>query len=444
MKKFNMVYQRAHWFWFLTLGCSLSVVAQTQQEKTNYVLLDGYYKSKEYTKAIEPLDWLLKNSPKFHKNVYIKGSKLYHKLVQQTQNPELKRTYQDKALQIYDLRIRHFGEEAKVLKQKAYYAPYYWGQRPDKSEELHDLYKKIIELSGDNTDSQVISNYMYLVFQKYRKELLKGKEVIDIYDQLTRVIEHNLAKKPKEWQETRKYVDDIFTKIALMKRDNGEGPLLDCEFIERYYMPQYNENPNDIKIIKKVISYIILVRRQNPAIPCGNNATFVQLNEKLFNHAPTYKGALLIIKLYQKLGDKQKVEELTYQLPELAKTNETKAEANLKVARYESRKGKYQEARKLALAAIKFDANKAVEAYGLIANLYYNSGKMCTHKNPVLARAAYVAAYHMYQKAGSTAGMAKAKAQCPKVETAFSYGYKTGQLITVGCWIGGKVKLITR
>jgi len=444
MEKFNMVNRLTRWLWLLLLGCVLSVAAQAQEERTKYALLADYYKGKEYKKAIEPLDWLLKNSPKFHKNVYIKGSKLYHKLAAQTDSPQLKKTYQDKALKIYDLRIQHFGEEAKVLSQKGYYAPYYWGQRPDKTEELYTLYKKIIQLNGNTTQAQVISNYMYMVFQKYQQEQIKGTEVIEVYDQLTKIIEHNLAKAPKEWQDTKKYVDDIFTKVAVMKRKNGEEPLLNCAFIEKYYMPQYNEDPNDIKVIKKIVSYLILVRRQNPAAPCGNNATFVQLNEKLFNQAPTYEGGALMIKLYQKLGDKQKVGELTYKLPELAITNENKAQAKLKVAKYESRKGKYTEARKLAQEAAQLDPGKASESYNFIAGLYYSSGKICTNKNPVLARAVYVAAYHMYKKAGNAAGMAKAKAQCPKLETAFSYGYKAGQLITVGCWIGGKVKLITR
>ncbi|HAS38824.1 MAG TPA: hypothetical protein DCS93_00025 [Microscillaceae bacterium] len=444
MEKFNVVNRRAQWLCLLLLGCSLSVIAQTQEERTKYVLLNDYYKDKDYKKAIEPLDWFLKNSPKFHKNIYIKGSKLYHKLAEQTQDAQLKMTYQDKALKIYDLRIQHFGEEAKVLKQKGYYAPYYWSQRPDKAEELYTLYKKIIQLHGSNTYSQVISNYMYMVFQKYQKEQLKGPEVIEVYDQLTKIIEDNLTKAPKEWQETKKYVDNIFTKIAVMKRKDGKEPLLNCAFIEKYYMPQYNENPNDIKIIKKIISYLILVRRQDPTAPCGNNATFVQLNEKLFNEAPTYEGGLLMIKLYQKLGDKQKVEELTYKLPELAIVNENKAQAKLKVARYESKKGKYTKARRLAQEAAQLNPGKATEAYNFIAGLYYSSGKICTDKNPVLARAVYVAAYHMYKKAGNASGMAKAKAQCPELTTAFSYNYKDGQLITVGCWIGGKVKLITR
>lgn len=471
MKKFNMVYRHTPWLYLVWLSCSLSAVAQTQQEKTNYVLLDGYCKSREYKKAIEPLDWLLKNSPKFHKNVYIKGYKLYHKLAEQASDPQLKKAYQDKALKIYDLRVMHFGEAPKVLNMKGYYAYYYWSQRADKEDELYHLYQKIIELNGDNTYAQCIQNYMYMIFQRYQRMQIEGVRVIEIYDQLTQIIEHNLTKaieaspqndpkkadpkkedpkkddqedEKKEWKEIKKYVDDVFTKIVLMRRENEEKPLLDCEFIEKYYLPQYHQNPNDIKLIKKIVRDMLLVRRYNPAADCGRSAVFVELNEKLFYHAPTYKRATLMIKLYKILGNEQKVEEIIYRLPEFAQTKEAKAEANMTVAQYKRKKGRYQEARKLALEAMRLDPGKAAQAYHFIGDLYYSSGKICSHKNPVLARAAYVAAYHMYQKAGNARGMARAKVQCPDLTVAFTYNYKAGQLIEVGCWIGGKVKLITR
>lgn len=447
MKKLNTVNKRVRWLWLGLLFCSLGAMAQTHQEKTNYVLLDGYYKSKEYTKAIEPLDWLLTNSPKFHKNIYIKGYNLYHKLAQQTQDAKLKKTYQDKALQIYDQRVKHFGEAPKVLNQKGHYAFYYWSQRPDKEEELFQLYKKIVKLNGNATYFQSISNYMYIVYQKYQKGKLKGPETIEIYDQLTKIIEHNLINNPKEkkdWEEVKKYVDDIFTKIALMKGKYGKPPLLTCEFIEKYYMPLYNENPNDIKIIKKIVDFIILVRRQNPAAPCGNSTTFVILNEKLFKENPTFRNCEILIRMNLKLDYVEQAERLTYKLLELAKNNKEKAKANLAVAKLKRKKGDKIGARKHALEVIKFDPSKTAQMYSFIGELYYNSGTICTHKNPVLARVAYMAAYWMHQKAGNTKGMAKSKAQCPTKEKAFTYGYAEGQLIPVGCWIGGKVKLITR
>lgn len=426
------------------LAMPLLTFAQTTEEKTNYVLLDDFYKNKQYQKAITPLNWFLKNSPEFHKNIYIKGYNVYHNLVKKTNDPKLKSEYQDKALQIYDMRIKHFGEKAKVMNQKGHYAFYYWGRRSDKADDLYKLYKQIVDLNGNGTYYRSVSNYMYMVSQQYRKGNITGKEAIDTYDQLTKIIDFNLKKYPEHWNEIKKYVDETFTKIILSKNNKTGEPLMSCEFIDKYYMPQYNQKPDDIEVIKKIISYIILVRRQNPAAPCGNNATFVEMSEKLFKHKPSYKGCKLMITLYNKLGDKQKVEELRKQTLELAETKEEKGEANYDMAKIKRKAGDRIAARKFALEAAKHSPALAAKVYNLIGDMYFNSGQICTSKNPILARAVYLAAYEMYQKAGNANSMTKAKAQFPKIEDAHTQGMKKGQLIPVGCWIGGKVKLMLR
>lgn len=427
----------------LMLFVPLLALAQTPAEKENYVLLDDYYKNKQYKKAIAPLNWFLNNKPDFHKNIYIKGYNIYHNLVKKATAAQ-KEEYQDKALNIYDMRVKYFGEEAKVMNQKGHYAFFYWGRRANKADDLYKLYTKIIELNGNKTYFRSISNYMYMVSQQYQKGNLTGKEVVDIYDRLTKIIDFNMKTNAKDWTEIKTYVDDTFRKVVLSKRPGGGPPLMNCDFISKYYMGDYYKNPNDIKTIKKIISYIVFIRRQNPDAPCGNDSTFVTMSEKLFDAKPTYKGCLLMISLYKKLGNTQKVSTLQNRLPELAETNEEKAEAYYKLATFNRKTGNKAVARKFALKAAQTNAKLAKKAYTLVGDLYYSSGQICTNKNPVLSRAVYIAAYNMYQRAGNASKMASARAQFPRIEKAHEYGMTKGQMISVGCWIGGKVKLMTR
>lgn len=428
---------------YLLLFAPLLTLAQTAQEKEQYVMLDDFCRKKQYEKAIPPLNWFLKNKPSFHKNIYIKGYNLYHSLVKSTADVQRKAEYQDKALAIYDMRVKHFGEEAKVMNQKGHYAFFYWGSRPGKVDDLFKLYTKIVALNGNGTYFRSVSNYMYMVSQQYNKGNITGKEVVDTYDKLSGIINFNIKKYPQQWTEVKTYVDDTFKKIVRSKTKDGNR-MLSCEFVQMYYMPEYLKNPNDIKTIKDIMYLLVEIRKNDPSAPCGKDSTFAIMSEKLFKAKPSYGGAKLVMSIYRKQGNAQKVAELTNQLPALAKTSEEKAEAYYKLAQAKRKAGDKAAARKFALKAATADAKFAAKAYNLIGDLYYNSWQICNNKNPVLRRVIYIAAYEMYQRAGNSTMMAKAKRQFPDITVAHTYGMERGQMVSVGCWIGGKVKLMLR
>ncbi|MEJ0054858.1 MAG: hypothetical protein WDN75_03925 [Bacteroidota bacterium] len=56
----------------------------------------------------------------------------------------------------------------------------------------------------------------------------------------------------------------------------------------------------------------------------------------------------------------------------------------------------------------------------------------------------YLAAYEMYQRAGNSALMSRAKAQFPSKEDIFLLNWLVGSSQKVGCWIGETVTLKTR
>lgn len=59
-------------------------------------------------------------------------------------------------------------------------------------------------------------------------------------------------------------------------------------------------------------------------------------------------------------------------------------------------------------------------------------------------RLVYLAAYDMYQRAGESSKMGRAKSQFPSKEELFTQGYEAGTTKTVGCWINESVVLRTR
>ena len=90
-------------------------------------------------------------------------------------------------------------------------------------------------------------------------------------------------------------------------------------------------------------------------------------------------------------------------------------------------------------------SNKTLtKSYSLIGDLYFQSSGTCSTGNKVQDRAAYIAAYNIYMKAGNSAKAQEAKAQFPSMEEMFLYNQKPGDVINTGCWIGESVKLDKR
>jgi hypothetical protein len=72
------------------------------------------------------------------------------------------------------------------------------------------------------------------------------------------------------------------------------------------------------------------------------------------------------------------------------------------------------------------------------------SYKACSTGDAVQSRAVFLAAYDMYAKGGDNKGMSNAKAQFPSITDAFTLNKKEGEVLNVGCWIGGTTTLRLR
>ena len=114
-----------------------------------------------------------------------------------------------------------------------------------------------------------------------------------------------------------------------------------------------------------------------------------------------------------------------------------KGDTYMDIAKMVKKQGKLGEARSYANKAVEANSAIASEAYTFIGNMYFSSMNSCTGDDPVKARVVYMIAYDMYAKAGNGAGMSRCKEQFPSIEDIFTFKYKEGESIGVGCWIGG-------
>lgn len=394
------------------------------------VLYSDLLKLGNYKQAVPHLQWLLKNTPDLNESLYINGAKIYENLAETEKDPKKKRQYQDSTILMYDLRIKYFDDEAAVLNREAFSAYDFYKDDKSKYKYLFDLFKKTFELNGNQVWDQNLLAYMDVVRRyKLTGGQISDDEVLDIYDQITEIIEYKQGLD-KNTERLEKISDNVDKLLAATIQ-------VDCDFIQNTLGPKLKSDQDNLKLAKNIFKLAF-------AGKCLDNPVFMDAALVIYEKEPNYGMAKLI-------GDRSYLNKnyndaMKYygEAIDLTDENLKKAELYANMANIQSILGNKPRARDYALKAINADPGKK-EAYNLIGNLYFSSYDECKKgENEVKDRAVFFAAYEMYRLAGNTDGMKKAKEQFPTMETIFTYDMQVGQKITVDCWINETVTIQRR
>ena len=400
--------------------------------KEKNVLYTDALNVKRYINAIEPLEWLLANTPNLNEAIYINGIKIYNKLAKSEKDPEKKKEYRTRELELYDKRITCYGNEAEILQRKGAIAYSYLEKDKTQKENLFDLYYRIMELNGNETKYYNLIYLMVMNINMKISKLVSEERALDIYDEITEILDYNIAntkgEKKKKWEETQSKIDGFLPKII----------EITCEIIEGRMSQDIRIKKVDMKIQKRALKYLITAK-------CFDNSLFLEVSENIFASEPALGLAKTISSQYIKLGEYEKAIQWKKNALQLVEENpQTKGELHLDISALLTKQGMKKEARNHAYKAIKADASLASKVYTFIGNLYMTSGKECKDSNPVKSRTIYLAAYDLFKKAGDKENMIKAKEQFPSIEDIFTQNLQEGDYINVICWIGGKTILRKR
>ncbi len=394
--------------------------------KEKYTLLSDDISAKSFKTAKNHLAWLLEKTPDLNKSLYMKGADVYEALVKETEDDDLKSTYEDSALVMYDLRIKYFQDEANVLNRKGGLAMTYLQDRPEKYPDLFELYTKIVELNGKDAFYYNVNYAMYLAAVMFKNEQYTEDQLIELHRKLTEIVEHNMQKNDdyyQYWEKAKEYIDGEFGDIVTM----------DCEKINKYKMPKLAEDPENLELIEEILALMLKSE-------CLDDPKFLELSTKLATAKPTFGRYSFLYKYYLRKGDTAKAIEFMKKAEEYAENNAQKADLYITQAKIYQGQGNKPTARTYYQKAAATDASKTYEAYTAIGDMYLSSGGQCTSSNPVHARGFAIAAYNAYNRAGNGAKAAQAQQYFPRREDAFNHG-GAGETINVGCWIGETVTI---
>ncbi len=398
---------------------------KTTAEEKNVLYTDAY-KTGNFEKALESLSWLHEHAPDLNPSIYINGAKIYEGLAQKSQDAAGKLAFQDKALEMYDLRIKYFNQEANVLNRKASSAYKFFRANKAKYPELLQLFDKALELNGPKFFDGNTVAYMDLI-RRYQKSggTLTDDDILERYDRISSVLS---TKKGEKYETMQGQIDGMLSEIV----------TVDCDFVEKNLGSKYKEEPSNTKLAKKIIQLSLSGK-------CTDSPLFMDAAKGVFEAEPDFGMAKVIGLKCKGNGDNACASKYLNKALELTEDNTKKGEIYLALAGLEVDRGSKSGARDFYRRAVSADPSLAGRAYASIGNLYFSSYNGCKAGiSKVDDRGCYLAAYEMFKRAGNTSAMNRAKDQFPSKEEVFLEGKAVGGSLSVGCWIGESVTIQTR
>lgn len=423
------------------------------------VLYTDMIANNNYTGAREPLEWLLKNTPCLNKSIYIHGEQLYKELLKVEEDDAQKEMLQDKIIGLLYTRIKYFGQEKTVMNKIGFLMYAYMVNRGENTlsgkepywTKMYSFYDTLINLTGEGSHYAVVKYHFQSATKMHKLKKMTDEELLDLYDNSVIIIDKASPKASEKFQEKWSKTRTDLESLLMTTVD------INCDFVRKNWIPKLKTNPKNVKLAKKSIRFMIQDK-------CTDDPEFLNLVEIVYNEEKTAGMAKLLARKYLAAGDLDKAEKFFEGMIVLAGGSDNdeaggviggvveedlklQAEGFLEIGKIKQQQGNYTTARGNYMKAASKDSEIAKDAYYKIGDLYYNSWKRCLGNSgdQVKDKAPYLAAYDMYQKAGSSSGMTRAQAQFPTKTEIFTLPqYEEGQSISVGCWIGGTTTIRAR
>lgn len=410
--------------------------ANEAERTENAKLLNAFqfsYNLKDYPRASMELKELLQKVPKATENLYIRGVDIYRNMFAKATSEEQKKIYVDSMMIIFDLRAEHFKDHPKrgldnILANKALVFNNYASDGD--TEKLYKYFEEAIEAGKniiDDEDVQVIGNYFVHLTEGYASDLITADEYLTQYEKIMEIIE------PVNNEFANKIKLDVETLFA-------QSGAANCDNIEKIFKPQYEADPNNNDLIKKILAL-------SSRAKCVNDFQ-TELLEKYFKIDPQPTFAVMLAGVYEERKDYAKAMEYM----KIAIDNETDP---VKKLSFILRAGgqllaieRYKDAAEYAKQAIALDPNSGI-AYYLYANAL-NSGVATGCGGDAKTYAmwliydAFNQAYQRLpegdaQKENARTAMGQCAANFPKKQDLFMNALEEGQGYTVNCgWVNGR------
>ncbi len=388
-----------------------------------------YYKQQSYSDAMR--NWRIAYKvcpPTANQTMIVDGTSLYRKLISKNNaNPVYKQQLIDSLMMLHDVRIEYYPRYAVTARNNkgldlANYVK-------DDDWKLYTELNEIIEANGSQTKPSLFLFDLNAAIELCKVGRVDESEVIEVYERNSDLLDREVAKNKSEEENIDKVRVDLENIFVSSK-------LADCDKIIELFGPQYEANPQDVELSRKI------VRIMSSADDCLDNDLFVAAVTTLYKSDPSPATAKMLHQLYASRGE---VDKAVMYLEEAIESEQSEVEAdaelNYDLAVYCYKSGRSVKAEDSArkAASLTQSAELKGKSYMLLATIW--GGVRC-EGNEIAVRAPYWVAVDYLEQAKRadptlTSDVNRMIAQFrqyyPTAADAFMYDVNDGDSYTVNC-----------
>lgn len=403
----------------------------------NYSLYREYYKQQNYDLAIGPWTIVYTECPKGSKRFYIDGIKMIESAIKKEEDAAKKDELVDSMMNIYNKRIKYFGEEGRVLGYKGVDYIKYKENTMDNFQVGYDWLKESIKLRKTSSGPAELLTFMQASKVLFNGGVIEGGQVVSDYGMVSEVVDAIIAKGGKygpRMERVKPSIDQVFESSGAAS----------CEDLIPFYAEKFENTPEDVEFLKKSTDLL-------KSTKCTEDELYFTLLDKLNSLEPTSERAYQLAKLSNQNENLEDAARYYKKAVELELEDDQKAKYYLELGDITRRLGNYSQARTYALNSIELDPESGYP-YLLIGNIYAASSESCGEEE-FQQKAVYWAAVDKFIKAkaidpdltdDANRFIEAYRPHFPDNETIFFQGYKEGDTYKVGCWINENTSVRAR
>jgi tetratricopeptide (TPR) repeat protein len=453
---------------FLYITLFLFCINNFSQSKeecfSNLSIFAEYAKVKNYDAAYQP--WLLVKAdcPDLNPAIYVYGERILKDFIKKSTGND-KDVYEQDLLNLYDQWLKYFSKSkngnTQVGKILAIKAQSMISLKLGDDKEVYAIYNEAFTKDPTSFKSpKGLYNYFKIYFKLYKAEnsSVTLESIFEKYEVLTEKFELEMS------------VYSSKLDALLKKKEQSANPLTSRESknkrvyeVNMVACSTYLKNLNAIIAKEATCENLIPLYRKNfvkfktdpiwlnraasrmDSKDCSDDPLFVELVEALHKLNPSANSAYYLGLLNDKKGNSKMAIEYYTESINLESNNLKKAKTLYKIAIKFKKSGQYSKSRSYANKALKYQPSLG-SAYLLISNLYAASANNCGNTQ-FEKRAIYWLAAKEAKKAASVDASVRKIAnktavsytgRAPSKTDIFTEG-KSGEIISIKCWIGKKV-----
>lgn len=449
-------------FAFLMLGVS-GVNGQTQEENmAKLSIMTEYAKAKNYEAAYTPFTELWSNTPQFSRAIYVYGEKILDYKLDNASGDE-KVGYINDLIKLWKDRRTHFasrtpeGEYAAKACQLMFDNKSVLGKT---DEELYDCFDAAYTADKETfKNPKSLYTYFYLMVKLYDAGKKPAKDLFNKYDDVVEKIEEEVqiaSQKLNKLVEKEEAGTPLTSKDARYKKYYGQvlnafdqisgsvdtqlGDRANCANLIPLYTKDFEAHATDAIWLKRAVSRMFYKE-------CTDDPLYEKLVKAYDETAPSADTKYFVATILLKNGKTSEAEGYLKEAYDLEEDTFKKAKLANRIGLILKKKGRYGQARSYFRNALKLNPSNG-RPHLSIAAMYAASAKDCGSTN-FNKRAVYWYAAQEARKASrvdptlskaASQSAANYEAKAPQKSEIFTEG-NSGQTITIGCWIGGSVKV---